>query len=224
MNQSQTMTLPNPLVRVSITWLWIVVPSIFLRVCPTIADRLFRPPYFSSYFEILLAGLIPVLFTILGREKWSQYGLTARGLTKSLVWSLVFVAVAYSYSKLSTGHWISFGTLVSDLSLPAKVSYAFLGIFAYGPLEMFFFIWLVCNTEQIFHGGSGGFLLSLSISAILCGLLHFMFQGFFALLDISVTFFVLGLIFRWTKSSIGPMIAWTLLNAQAWFLASLLWS
>jgi hypothetical protein len=218
------MTLPNPLVRVSVTWLWLAVPMILLRISPSIAHGLFRQPYFSSYFEILLAGLIPVLFTIFGREKWSQYGLTSRGFAKSLVWSLVFVAVSYSYSKLSTGHWISFGTLVSGLSVPAKVSYALLGIFAYGPLEMFFFVWLVCNTEQIFHGRSGSFLLSLTITAILYGLLHFIFQGFLALLDVSVTFFVLGLIFRWTQNSIGPMIAWTLLNAQVWFLASLLWS
>jgi hypothetical protein len=224
MNQSQTTTLPNPLVRVSITWLWIIILTIFLRVSPITAHKIFPHPYLSSYLEIIFVGLIPVLFTIFGREKWSLYGFTTRGLAKSLVWSLVFVAVSYSYFRFSTGHWISFGTLASSLSLPAKVSYAFLGIFAYGPLEMFFFVWLVCNTEQIFQGRSSSFLLSLTITAILYGLLHFVFQGFGALLGISVTFFILGLIFRWTQNSIGPMIAWTLLNAQVWFLTSLLWS
>lgn len=223
MNRSQTMTLSSPLFRVSITWLWLAVPMILLRISPSTAHRLSRHPYFSSYFEILLAGLIPVLFTIFGREKWSRYGLTRKGFAKSFASSLVFVAIGYTFSRLSTGHWMSFGTLVSNMSFPAKAFYALLGIFAYGPLEIFFFVWLVSNTEQVFQSKSGSFLLSLAVTAILYGLLHFIFQGFFALLEVSVIFFVLGLIFRWTKNSIGPMIAWTLLNRQPWFLASLLW-
>ena len=218
------MTLPNPLVRVSITWLWLAIPMIFLRFSPTTAHRLFAHPYFSSYFEILLAGLIPVLFTVFRREKWSRYGLVGAGFAKSIVSSLLVVAIGYSYSWFSTGHWMSFGTLVSNLSFPAKVGYALLGIFAYGPLEMFFFVWLTCNTEEIFQSNRCSFLLSLTVTAILYGLLHLIFQGFFALLEVSVTFFVLGLILRWTKNSIGPMVAWTLLNAQVWFLTSMLWS
>jgi hypothetical protein len=217
------MTLPNPLVRVSITWLWIAIFTVFLRVSPATVHRLFPHPYLSSYLEILFVGLIPALFTIFGRERWSRYGLTGQGLAKSLVCSLAYVAVAYSFSGLTAGHWTSSYTLVSSLSVPAKVYYALLGIFAYGPLEMFFFVWLVSNTEQAFRSKSGSFLLSLTVTAILYGLLHSIFHGFSAAL-VGVPFFVLGLIFRWTKNSIGPMIAWTWLNQQVWFLASLLWS
>ena len=54
-----------------------------------------------------------------------------------------------------------------QLKFPAKVAYAFFGIFAYGPLEMFFFVWLVKNTEEVFRNKNGSFLLSVSITSIL---------------------------------------------------------
>jgi len=34
----------------------------------------------------------------------------------------------------------------------------------------------------------------------------------------------LGLIYKYTKNSIGPMIAWTLINGQIWFIVKILWS
>jgi hypothetical protein len=224
MSQSQMMTLPKPLVRVSVTWLWLVIITVLLIVSPAIVHRLFPHQYLSSYIEIVFVGLVPVLFTTFGREKWSRYGLTGQGFAKSFVWSLLFVAVSYCYSGLTTGSWkIGFYALGSSLGFPARVYYALLGIFAYGPLEMFFFIWLVINTEQVFQSKRGSFFVSLTVTAVLYGLLHAIFQGFSAVL-VCVPFFVLGLIFRWTRNSIGPMIAWTWLNQQVWILASLLWS
>ncbi len=35
-------------------------------------------------------------------------------------------------------------------------------------------------------------------------------------------FLILGLIFKTTRSSYGPMLAWTLINGQVWFMARLL--
>jgi membrane protease YdiL (CAAX protease family) len=99
-----------------------------------------------------------------------------------------------------------------------------LGIFAYGPLEMFFFVWLVRNTEQAFQGKRGSPLGSLAAMAVFYGWLHFIYQGFAAGLLVSMLFFMLGLIFQRTKNIVGPMIAWTLLNGQTLFLASMLWS
>ena len=184
--------MPNPLVCVIVSWMWLAILTVFLRVSPATVHRFLLQPYYSSYLEIVFVGLIPVLFTIFGREKWSQYGLTVQGLAKSIFWSVIFVAVVGTLSRLSTGHWIGFGTLVSSLGFPAKVYYALLGIIAYGPLEMFFFVWLVSNTEEIFESKSWSFLLSLAITAFLYGLLHYIFQGLIVGFLAGFIFFVLG--------------------------------
>src|ERR1035437_4744415 len=134
MNQNQTMTLPNPLVRVGVTWLWLVIITVLLKVSPAIVHRLVPHQYLSSYVEIVFVGLVPVLFTASGREKWSQYGLTGQGLAKSVVWSLAYVAVSYCFFGFTTGNWrIGHYELDSSLGFPARVYYALLGIFAYGP-------------------------------------------------------------------------------------------
>jgi len=103
--------------------------------------------------------------------------------------------------------------------------YVLLGIFAYGPLEMFFVFWLVRNTEAaIGKQKKGAALLSLAGTAILYGFAHFIFQGYGAWLGVGKTFFVLGLIGLQTRNLIGPMIGWTILNMQVWSFASMLWT
>jgi len=38
-----------------------------------------------------------------------------------------------------------------------------------------------------------------------------------------VIFSLLGLIYKFTRNSIGPMIGWTLINGMVWAFAELLW-
>jgi hypothetical protein len=223
MNRNHAMALPSPFLRVAAAWFGLAVLTAFLLVSPATVTRLCPHRYLASYLEIIFVGLIPVLLTIHARENWSRYGLTRMGLAKSLFWSLVYVAVARGFSRLTSGHWMTAGSLTSDLSFPGKAYYALLGAFAYGPLEMFFFVWLVSNTEHILQGRRGSFFFGLTLTTVLYALLHVIFQGLGAA-TVAVPFFVLTLIFRWTNNSIGPMIAWTLLNQQVWSLASLLWS
>ena len=68
MNRSPAIRLTNPLVRVSITWLWLIIPFILEYISPAFGHRINRHPYFSIGVEILLAGLVPVLFTIFRSE------------------------------------------------------------------------------------------------------------------------------------------------------------
>lgn len=217
------MAQPSPFLRAAAAWFWLAVLTAFLLFSPSTVNKLCPHQYLASYLEIIFVGLIPVLLTLYARENWSRYGLARMGLAKSLIWSLVYVAVACAFSRLTSGHWMSFYSMTSDLSFPGKAYYAVLGVFAYGPLEMFFFVWLVSNTEHIFQGRRGSFFFGLTLTTVLYALLHVIFQGLSAA-AVGVPFFVLALIFRWTKNSIGPMIAWTLLNKQVWSLASLLWS
>jgi membrane protease YdiL (CAAX protease family) len=65
---------------------------------------------------------------------------------------------------------------------------------------------------------------SLIVTVLLFGLLHVLVtQSLANALYVAVTFFLFGLIYTSTGNSIGPMIAWTVINGQVWFLAQLLW-
>src|ERR1035437_7809310 len=224
MNRSETIRFSdNPLFRAIAAWMWLVVVLVLVQIHPAFARRIFGGPL-SSYFEILMAGLIPVLFTICGRDGWSEHGLTRQGFFKSLLGSAVIVALNYGYSYLSTGHWIQHGILTSTCSFPARMWYALLGLFAYGPLEVFFFLWLVKNIGDIFRvERRNSFWLGLVVTTTIWGLLHIVATHSLSnALGVSAIFFMFALIYHYTKNSIGPMIGWTLINNQAWFLASIL--
>jgi hypothetical protein len=226
MNRSETIRFSeSPLFRVITAWVWLVVVLVLMQIHPAFARRIFGGPL-SSCFEIVMAGLIPVLFTICGRDGWSEYGLRRQGFFKSLLGSAVIVALNYGYSYLSTGHWMQSGILTTTLSFPARIWYALLGLFAYGPLEVFFFLWLVINTGDIFRvGHRNSFWLGLVMTTAIWGLLHIATTHSLSnALGVSTIFFLFALIYHHTKNSIGPMIGWTLINSQAWFLASILWS
>ncbi len=98
-------------------------------------------------------------------------------------------------------------------------------VFAYGPLEVFFVTWLITNTDRIFKSENARVSWGLIVTVLLFGLLHILVtQSLANALHVAVTFFLLGLIYKYTGNSIGPMAAWTLINGQVWFLAQLLWS
>jgi membrane protease YdiL (CAAX protease family) len=234
MNRPQASTLmQNPLFRVAITWLCtVILPILSALVALAVLNADFSTarkvfgerPYLTIYFEFVGVGLIPMLFTFFGKDALSQYGLNKTGFVKSLLLSMAVVAVHYGYSFLTTGQWIAFDGIDYGLSFPANVWYGVLGIFAYGPLEAFFFIWLVYNTEQVFKSKNLHRFWGLFVTAVIFGLLHILTtQSLSNALNISVTFFALGWICTYTKNSIGPMVAWTMINGQVWFLAQLLW-
>jgi hypothetical protein len=220
MNFDKIMTSQNPLIRVCLAWVGVAVITIVVRfhLIP-----LFPHPYWA-YMELLFVGFIPVLFTICHGEDWSRYGIARSGLTKSIAWSILYVAIKLIYYRITDGQWFGFYSLHSTLNVPAKIYYASLEVFSYGPLEVFFMVWLVRNMEDIFPGKCWGALVSLTVTAILFALAHFIFQSFVSSILVGITCFVLSLIFQRTQNSIGPMIAWSVLDGQVWQGASMLWS
>jgi len=111
------------------------------------------------------------------------------------------------------------------LSFPLNFLFVMTVIIIYGPLEMFYVIWLITNTNKIFKAKKRIFSWGLIITSVMYGVANLFFSHniILALLHISV-FFMFGLIYKFTKNSIGPMIGWTLANGHILFIASLLWS
>jgi hypothetical protein len=174
-------------------------------------------PIFS---EIILVGLFPIVFSILRRDKPAEYGITGKRLLMSLVLSAGVVLVYFAYLSIRAGH------LTTSVQLPGlhqpsvgNALFAGLGLVAYGPLEVFFVVWLIHNTDRIFKTEANIWSWGLLITVAIYGLLHSFSQGANSLV-IATEMLVLGLVFKSTRNSIGPMLAFMLMNEYAWFLAT----
>ncbi|NOY07333.1 MAG: CPBP family intramembrane metalloprotease [Spirochaetes bacterium] len=109
------------------------------------------------------------------------------------------------------------------LSFPWNLWYAMLGLFAWGPLEVFFITWLITNTDRIFKNRDIVVSWGLIITVIIFGLIHIVTtQNLYNAAYTGTIFLVLGLIYKYSRNAIGPMIAWTLINGQVWYIMRLI--
>jgi len=209
---------------VLIVWLWSIIGSIFtlaliayVKGVPLdlerLIDMLSKEPYLASYGEVVGVGGLPLLISLTRRDSPEMYGLRRQGLLKSLALSIppaIAILVArIAYNDLS---FEGFG-----LSFPYNVWYAVLGVLAYGPLEVFFVVWLIVNTDNILNTLEKIVSPGLLVTVLIFGLSHMLLSpqgGLFNAIKVTIIFVTLGLIFKYTKNSIGPMIAWTLINGQ----------
>ena len=225
--------LDNPLFRVSATWIWWIVGgglTLLALVAAVQVDlwhfrRLFTEyPHLTIYIEIVGVGLLPLLITVIRKEDLAQYGLQKVHLTRSLLLAFVVVGLASGFWFIQTGQWIQLRTPTVHLTAPWNVWYAMLGVFAYGPLEVFFVVWLIANTERIVPGHFRCLSWGLILTVDIFGLGHLATTNGFMAMYVTVVFFLLGLIYKYTENANGPIVAWSLLNTQVWFLLQLLWS
>lgn len=226
--------LANPKFQVMATWIWnmfsVILISIILQaVLPenTSLDidalradpRLVLIPVLA---EIVAVGLLPLLFTRLNQEKLSLYGLQREGLGKSLIFSALAVLAFF------VAVWLQGGELSGLLRIPAiqitplwKPALALLTIFAYGPLEVFFVVWLIHNTDRLYNSGAKTFSAGLWVTILLYGVLHYFSQGMYAIV-IAAIFLALGVIYKSTRNAIGPILAWTVMNEYILVLVGIL--
>ncbi len=226
----------NPIFRVVTTWLWFIVGAIlviliiltvyginFAKAMEILGER----RYLAVYVEIVSVGLLPVVFTLICRDDLMLYGLGRKGLAKSLLLSGLFAVVLFGIGFLTRGQLMTGLSPSPHLDFPWNIWHVTLGVFAYGPLEVFFVIWLIANTDRIFKSENKIVSRGLIITAVIFGLLHIFSSPAAGISNAFYTggiFLVLGLIYKYTKNSIGPMIAWTLINGQIWYIVKILWS
>jgi hypothetical protein len=197
-----------------------------LRIDITAAMEWWREHlYFQAYFEALVAGSLPLLFVLISRESLSQYGVSRKVLARSITLSLLVAAVFGGVSFLRTGEWISYASFDAHLKIPWNLWYALIGGLANGPLEMFFFVWLVVKTDHIFKSEKAVLSWGFLGTTVLFGLVHVITtQSIVNALYVVVIFFLLGVIYKYTRNAVGPMIGWTLINGMVWAFVELLWS
>jgi len=179
-----------------------------------------------AYIELVSVGLLPLIYTIICRENPSIYGINIerKGLIKSILLSMLLVVFLYTIGYLTNGTIVNYESHDFQLNFPWNVFYFLLGVFAWGPLEVFFIVYLIKNTDKIFNKENKIFSYGLIITTILFALCHILTtQSLYNAFYTGSICLVLGLIFKYSKNSIGPMLAWTLINGQIWFISQMLW-
>jgi len=183
-----------------------------------VINMLSSEPYLSSYLEFICAGGLPLAITLLCRENFSIYGLRRKNLRKSVILSLIYAAFIL-IPKIIYGN---FRYTSFKLPFPLNLWYAFLSILSYGPLEIFFITWLIVNMDCVFNSLEKIISPGLIITILVFGLSHVVFArgGIVNAISVTINFFVLGLIFKYTGNSIGPMISWTITNGYIIYLVA----
>ncbi|MBU0512658.1 MAG: hypothetical protein KKD28_09655 [Chloroflexi bacterium] len=236
MKQSPQKFWLNPKFQVVTTWIWngvgaLIVTSIAMVILPVnIAinrEAMSQRPGLTMlpiFAEIIAVGILPIIFTIISKDHITLYGISKKGLLKSIALSLLVVIAYYAYLFIKDGQFttgISFAN--ARINTPGNLLLAILALLAYGPLEIFFVVWLIHNTDRTFRKTNGVLSPGLVVTIVIYGLLHTFSQGTNALV-IATLFLAFGVIYKYTRNSIGPMVAWTIINEFIWFLASALLS
>jgi len=233
-SSSRRSFLLNPKFQVAATWIWNLLGTFAVAAAVKILlphditinrSAIQQQPALALIpilSEIILVGLLPIIFSILCKDKLADYGITIKRLLVSLALAAGIVLLYFAYLSLLAKH------LTTSIQWPAfqnvSLGYAFLavvGLLAYGPLEVFFVVWLIHNTDRIFESETKTWSAGLLMTVAIYALLHTFSQGAYSLI-IATIMLAFGLVFKRTRNSIGPMIAFMLMNDYAWFLAIVL--
>lgn len=223
----------SPTVRVVATWLWqfvggaLTVLAILAVRGVALADAgqvlAGERSYLAVYIEIVAVGLLPVLWMIACKDDAGQYCLQWQGIWKSILGAAIFVAIMFGIGYAINGQIMTDSRPPLQIAFPLNIWYGVLGIIAWGPLEVFFFTWLVVNTDRLFPETSWLVSPGLLITVLIFGALHVITTDLTNALYTAAIFFILGCLTRYSRNAVGPMLAWTLINGQVWYIARLLW-
>ncbi len=201
----------------------IVVPPIVFAVVPP-AQLLAQAYVFGSVLEFSCVGVLAVVFALVARDRRETFGLNRRGLPMSLLFGggLVLLQATLRYALGEAPFGVTLLEMAQSLAqpFPANVGFALFTALAYGPLEVFYIVFLVVRADQGLRPSrrkilSNGTLLGVGLWASV-HVTNAVFVGLVAGLERVVEAFVVGLvlmaIFKYTTCSVGPMVYWTVSN------------
>lgn len=175
--------------------------------------------------EFAFVGLLPFLLALAHGDGRGTFGMTVKGLRMSLALGLLLVAVETVLRLLARrplldpsrnpAFWESF-----NYPLPHGLLLGLLNGLAYGPLEVFYVVFLAVNLDKALGGYEDGALSKgVVVASTIFGLAHLLnipFQGVRVAFINSVGNMVLwlfrGIIFRRTGCSLGVMVEWSISN------------
>jgi len=221
----------DPVFRVVGAWMWFFIGA-FLTLLMILgylgagfsemASVMNEQRHLTLYIELVSAGLFPLVISFLCGDEFIEYGFTRTGFERSMICSVVYAGVMILSGYLMTGQIMKDDRVALSLNFPLNIWYGLGGILVWGPLEVFFFNWLVVNTERALNEQERRISLGLIITVILFTLTHVFTTNWFNAIYTGIIFLVIGIIFKLSKNIFGPMMAWTIINGQVWYMAQLL--
>ena len=215
-----------------ISWIWILigtfitaiivayfVEGLLLTDINSLMHLFMEKPYLTIYNELVAVGGLPLAISLLCQDNFESYGLKRVGFLKSISLAITFALVVIIIKFVSGGNpeYTHF-----NLPFPLNIIYSVLAILIFGPLEVFFVVWLIVNTDKVVKSKNDKIVsMGLLITVITFGFTHLIiapYGGIINALKVMVEFLIFGLIFKYTKNSIGPMIAWPLINNWVQYL------
>ena len=218
----------HPLLEAATVWLvsFIFPPIVYGIFSSTIGfDYLKSHAYiFGTLLEFFLVGFLCILLAVLNSDSRSVFGLTSKGLLKSLAIGLVLIAIhssiRYALGMPIAGSNLDAFTQSLAQPFPYNIGFSLFCGFAYGPLEVFYIIFLVIRFDRASDTlqskiASKGTIVTTLLWA-LPHILNSMVQGptaaLFQVAKLVVTGLILIVAFKYAKSSIGSMLYWTFAN------------
>jgi membrane protease YdiL (CAAX protease family) len=180
-------------------------------------------PQLYIFIEFSSVGLLPIIYVLVSKEKISKYGVNAENLVKSISISFLMILIYFLLGYLINGKIMTYEEYDFNLKLPWNLFFGIGGIFVWGPLEAYFFIWLIEKTNDAFFSDEKKIIVSALFTSLMFGVvLHLITTSLYNAIYTGIIFLILSLIYVYTKNSIGPILAWTLLNGQVWFIGQMI--
>jgi len=152
-----------------------------------------------------------------------------RNQVVSVIVGLVCAVLLAALRLLALGHLMG-GRFMGEvpaftqsltLSSPWNVISAFIALMAYGPGEALFVVYLIQAFDRVVGDPKKIFSFGVIITALLWALPHFFnifFYGVDAVINVLIMVFIgliMGILLKTTKSSLGPIVFWTLVNGTS---------
>jgi len=222
----------NPKFQLFTTYIWfflgaIIVIFIFIIISgfniSMVMSTIQNNPHLYIFIEFSSVGLLPIIYVLVSKERISKYGINAENWVKSISISFLMVLTYFLLGYLINGKIMTYEEYDFNLELPWNLFFGIGGIIIWGPLEAFFFIWLIEKTNDAFFSDEKKLIVSALITSLIFGvLLHLITTSLYNAIYTGIIFLLLSLIYVYTKNSIGPIVAWSLLNGQVWFIGQMI--
>ncbi len=222
----------NPKFQLITTYIWFFIGALIVILIFIILSgfnisvamsTIQNNPHLYIFIEFSSVGLLPIIYVLVSKDRISKYGVNAENLVKSISISFLMVLIYFLLGYLINGKIMTYEPYDFNLELPWNLFFGIGGIIVWGLLEAFFFIWLIDKTNDAFFFEDKKLIVSALITSLIFGvLLHLITTSVYNAIYTGIIFLLLSLIYVYTKNSIGPIIAWTLLNGQVWFIGQMI--
>ncbi len=226
----------SPIIMPMAVSLWAFIVPFLLILLPKIsgwnADFLSTHSFiFGTIGQFLMDLPAVILFTRIQNKPGNEIGVQSKTRDRviSIIVGIVCAMLLAVLRILTIGHLLG-GRFMGEvpaftqslgLGIPWNIVSATMALLAYGPGEALFVVYLILAFDKALGNSSSLISWGVIITSIVWALPHIFnvfFFGVSAIPNVLVMFFVgivMGILLKKTRSSLGPILFWTLVNGTS---------